>query len=53
MSFIDDLIKEMNEVPLYTLTDEKSGETFKAIRCDTVCDIITVLMAKHNLEEKD
>ena len=52
MSFINDLIQEMNSVPLYSQTDEQTGEKFKTIRCDTMCDIITVLLAKYNLEEK-
>ena len=52
MSFIKELMEEMNSVPLYSQTDEKTGETFKTIRCDTVCDIISVLLDKYNLEEK-
>ena len=50
MSFIEDLMKELNELPTYEIKTET--ESFKAIRCDTVCDLLTVLFDKYRLEER-
>ena len=47
MGFFKDLIDNMNAVPLYEI--EEDGKKYKTIRCDTVCDIITVLIDKYNI----
>lgn len=46
MSFIEDFVQELNKVPTYDV------EGFKTIRCDLVCDILTVLIDKYGLEER-
>ena len=51
MSFIEDFIKTINTVPTYEVKKE-DGTTVKTIRCDTVCDILTVLFDKYGFEEK-
>lgn len=51
MSFVEDLISEMNQVKIYDVVDD--GKIIKTISCETVCDIITVLMAKYGLEAQD
>lgn len=43
---IKELLKEMNEVNLYDTLDEK-GNMCKAIKCETVCAILTVLIDKY------
>lgn len=50
MSFVEDLISEMNEVKTYDVTD--GDNTYKTIRCDLVCDIITILLHKYGLTER-
>lgn len=50
MSFIEDLISDMNEVKTYDVTDGEN--TYKTIRCDLVCDIVTILFHKYGLEER-
>lgn len=52
MNFVEDLIQEMNKVPLYE-TVNKDGQMIKTIECSVVCDIITVLMAKYQIGETD
>jgi len=51
MSFVEDLINEMNQVQIYDVN--VNGKTVKTISCETVCDIITVLMDKYGLEVND
>lgn len=51
MSFFKDLIDDMNSVPLYEI--EENGQKYKAIRCDIVCDIITVLLNKYGVGDTD
>ena len=51
MSFIDDFIDELNKVPTYEIDDD--GKKFKAIRCDLVCDILSVLLDKYEIGEND
>ena len=48
MSFIEDFVDEMNKVQTYEIQDGE--QTFKTIRCDLVCDILTVLFDKYDLE---
>ena len=50
MSFIDDLVTEMSKVKTYDVTD--GDKTIRTISCATVCDIITVLFDKYNMEER-
>lgn len=47
MSFIEDLIKEMNKVKLYDVND--NGKQIKTIECSVVCDIITILLDKYGI----
>ena len=49
MSFVEDLIQEMNKVKLYDVED--GDRKIKTIECGLVCDIITVLMDKHGIGE--
>ncbi len=48
MSFMEDLIKEMNKVELYDV--HKDDRTIKTIECSLVCDIISILFDKYGLE---
>ena len=48
MSFIEDFIKELNQLPTYEVTTEE--RTFKTIECSLVCDLLTVLFDKYGIE---
>ena len=50
MSFIEDLVNQMQTVKTYDVVD--NGEKIKTIKCETVCAIITVLLDKYGLEER-
>ena len=52
MNFVEDLIQEMNRVPLYEAVN-KDGQIIKTIECSVVCDIITILLDKYNIGETD
>ena len=47
MSFVEDLISEMNKVKVYDVVDE--DKVVKTIECSVVCDIITVLLDKYGI----
>ena len=47
MSFIEDLISEMNQVKVYDVID--NDKVVKTIECSVVCDIITVLLDKYGI----
>lgn len=51
MTFIKDFIEEINKVPTYEVDDGENK--FKTIRCDLVCDILTVLLDKYGIGESD
>lgn len=51
MSFMEDLINEMNKVPLYEVVDK--DKPIKTIECSVVCDIITVLLDKYGIGESN
>lgn len=44
--FLDDLMKELNEVILYDNVDP-NGKAIKTVECGTVCAILTVLLDKY------
>lgn len=48
MSFLEDLVSEMNKVKIYDVVDK--DKVVKAIECSVVCDIITILLDKYGLE---
>lgn len=48
MSFIEDFIKELNQLPIYDVTTEE--KTVKTVECALVCDLLTVLFDKYDLE---
>ena len=48
MSFVEDLISEMNKVKVYDVVD--NDKPIKTIECSVVCDIITVLLDKYGIE---
>ena len=48
MSFIEDFIKELNQLPTYEVKTEE--KTVKTIECSLVCDLLTVLFDKYGLE---
>lgn len=48
MNFIEDFIKELNQLPLYEVdTGEKK---IKTIEVSLVCDLLTVLFDKYGFE---
>ena len=51
MNFIQDFIAEINKLPLYDNVD-KEGHQVKTIEVGLVCDLLTVLIDKHGLEER-
>lgn len=51
MAFIDEFIEELNKVPTYTIDNGK--DQVITIRCDLVCDILTILLDKYGIGESD
>lgn len=47
MSFIEDLITELNKVKLYDVDD--NGKQVKTVECSVICDIINILLDKYGM----